>query len=567
MKREELIRLLNELLALPSETEWVEFKAAKTTFSFKKLGQYFSALSNEANLKQKPQGWLIFGVHDKARQITNTGYRPNRKNLDGLKGEIARHTTGNLTFIEIHELSLPEGRVILFEIPPAPSGVPVAWKGHYYGRDGESLGALNIQEIEQIRNQGREYDWSAQICKDATLDDLEPQAIAKAREQFKEKNKNSSTITLDEVDSWEEITFLNKAKVTIQGKIANATILLLGKEESASLISPAVAKMSWILKNRKNIELDYEHFGPPFLVNVERLFSRIRNLTYRTLPSGTLFPMEATQYDLWVIREVIHNCIAHQDYGLSGRINVVENPAGLIFTNTGSFLPGSIEKVIGQDAPQEIYRNPFLAEAMVQLNMIDTRGGGIKKMFNIQMERFFPLPDYDLKEPDRVKVQIRGEIIDEKYSRLLIDKADLDIWTVILLDKVQKRVRITKDEHSRLKKQRLIEGRYPNLFVAAKIASATGMKAKHIRDRGFDKKYYQDMILALIREHGPVKRQDIDELILPKLPEVLSQKQKKAKIHNLLTELSIKMKKIKNIGSRKLPQWVLLKNNKILKKQ
>jgi ATP-dependent DNA helicase RecG len=120
--------------------------------------------------------------------------------------------------------------------------------------------------------------------------------------------------------------------------------------------------MSWILKNRKNIELDYEHFGPPFLVNVERLFSRIRNLTYRTLPSGTLFPMEATQYDLWVIREVIHNCIAHQDYGLSGRINVVENPAGLIFTNTGSFLPGSIEKVIGQDAPQEIYRNPFLAE-------------------------------------------------------------------------------------------------------------------------------------------------------------------------------------------------------------
>ena len=262
---------------------------------------------------------------------------------------------------------------------------------------------------------------------------------------------------------------------------------------------------------------------------------------------------------LGFIREVIHNCIAHQDYGLSGRINVVENPASLIFTNAGSFLPGSIEKVIGQDAPQEIYRNPFIAEAMVQLNMIDTRGGGIKKMFNIQMARFFPLPDYDLKEPDRVKIQIRGEIIDEKYSRLLIDKADLDIWTVILLDRVQKRIQITKDEHSRLKKQGVIEGRYPNLFVAAGIAATMGMKARHILDRGFDKKYYQDMILALTHEHGPVKRRDIDELILPKLPEVLSQKQKKAKIHNLLFELSIKMKKIKNIGSRKHSQWVLLK--------
>ncbi len=93
------------------------------------------------------------------------------------------------------------------------------------------------------------------------------------------------------------------------------------------------------------------------------------------------------------------------------------------------------------------------------------------------------------------------------------------------------------------------------------------MKARYIRDRGFDKKYYQDMILALIQKHEPVKRQDIDELILPKLPEVLSQKQKKTKIHNLLYELSVKMNQIKNTGSRKLPQWILLKNKKSNKKQ
>ena len=563
MTKKELYELLNELRSLPSETEWVEFKKAGNSYDFKKLGKYFSALGNEANLKGKPYGWLIFGVDDKTRKIIGTNYRPDRPKLDSLKSEVADKTTNRITFIEIHELFLPQGRrVIMFQIPTAPRGIPVAWEGHYYGRDGESLCPLNIQEIEQIRNQQIKYDWSAQICKNATLDDLEPQAIGKAREQFKEKNKNSSSITPGEVDSWEDITFLNKAKVTIHGKVTNTAILLLGKEESASLISPAVAKMSWILKDKENMELDYEHFGPPFLVNVERLFSRIRNLTYRTLPSGTLFPIETTQYDSWVIREVIHNCIAHQDYGLGGRVNVVENPAGLIFTNAGSFLPGSVEQVIGQDAPQEIYRNPFLAEAMVQLNMIDTRGGGIKKMFTLQMERFFPLPDYDLKNPDRVKVHIYGEIIDEKYSRLLIENADLDIWSVILLDKIQKRVRINKDEHSRLKKQGLIEGRYPNLFVAARIAATTGMKARHIRDRGFDKKYYQDMILALIKEHEPVKRQDIDELLLPKLPEVLSQKQKKTKINNLLYELSAKGNKIKNIGSRKMPRWILMESNK-----
>ncbi len=113
-----------------------------------------------------------------------------------------------------------------------------------------------------------------------------------------------------------------------------------------------------------------------------------------------------------------------------------------------------------------------------------------------------------------------------------------------------------------MKKQGLAEGRYPNLFVAAKVAATTGMKARYIRDRGFDKKYYQDMILALIQKHGPVKKQDFDELLLPKLPEVLSQKQKKTIIHNLLYELSVKMNQIRNTGSRKLPQWVLLKSNK-----
>ena len=159
MTQEELKKLFDELKTLSSETEWVEFKEAKSGFSFKELGQYFSALSNEANLKGQPYGWLIFGVSDKTRKIAGTGYRPNRSDLDSLKSEIANKTTNRITFIEIYELLLPEGRVIMFQIPAAPQGIPIAWEGHYYGRDGESIGALNLQEFEQIRNQGNQYDW------------------------------------------------------------------------------------------------------------------------------------------------------------------------------------------------------------------------------------------------------------------------------------------------------------------------------------------------------------------------------------------------------------------------
>src|SRR5262249_45008276 len=151
----------------------------KTSFDFEKLGQYFSALSNEANLKGQPCDWLVFGVTNKApRQVVGTQYKPDRPSLDALKKRIADHTTNRVTFEEIHEVARPEGRVLLFQIPPTPRGIPTAFKGHYYGREHESISPLSLHEIEQIRRQVTHADWSAHVCEGATLNDLDPQAIA-----------------------------------------------------------------------------------------------------------------------------------------------------------------------------------------------------------------------------------------------------------------------------------------------------------------------------------------------------------------------------------------------------
>ena len=257
-----------------------------------------------------------------------------------------------------------------------------------------------------------------------------------------------------------------------------------------------------------------------------------------------------------MIREGLHNCIAHQDYGLRGRIQVVEKPDALLLTNVGGFLPGRVETVIEQDAPLEVYRNPFLAEAMVNLNMIDTQGGGIKRMFMKQRQRFFPMPDYDLSQPERVALTVRGRILDERYTRLLMAQTDLDLGTIILLDKVQKGQRIDAEGAKRLKAARLVEGRYPNLLVAGNVAAVAGQKAQHIRNRGFDSQYYRDLIVALVAEHQPVSREDIDALLLDKLPEVLTQEQKLTKVHNLLRNLA-EAGVIQNVGVRRWPKWVL----------
>ena len=552
MNTAELTALLDRLCAEPRETEWLEFKANR--YEPQVLGEYLSALANSACLLGVPRGYLVFGVEDGTHKVVGTTFDPQAEKGKGeqlLPLWLSLGLQPNVGF-EIHAFIYHGQRVVLFEAHPAFDR-PVKFYGTAYVRDGTSKTELAKYPEKERAIWNRRVDWSAQVCEQATLDDLAPEAISKARQEYATKFPRQA----GELAGWDDATFLNKARLTIRGAVTHAALLLLGRPEASALLAPAVARISWMLKNERNEELDYEHFGPPFLLNVDKVLARIRNLTVRELPDGTLFPVELTQYDPWVIREALHNCIAHQDYGLRGRIQVVETPVSLLLTNVGGFLPGRVEKVIEQDAPLEIYRNPFLAEAMVNLNMIDTQGGGIKRMFLKQRQRFFPMPDYDLSQPERVMVTLRGRILDERYTRILMAQADLDLTIIILLDRVQKGQRISADEAKRLKAAKLVEGRYPNLIVAGRLAAVTGEKARHIRNRGFDSQYYRDLIIALVREHQPVSREDIDKLLLDKLPEVLTQEQKLNRIHNLLRQLA-EAQLIRNAGSRRFSKWVLI---------
>lgn len=543
--------LVDELCRLPGETEWVEFKANYQ--SPQAIGEYISALANAACWKAKPRGYLVFGINDETHEVVGTSINPYTEKAKGNQDLLLWLKTGlrpNLGF-ETHIVDHPGGRVVLFEINPARNE-PVSFQGQSFIRVGSSKTRLDRHPEIARAIWTRGSDWSAEICTDATLADLDQQALEKAREQFIVKHPAQA----NEVATWDDVTLLNKAQVLKQGEVTHTALLLLGRPEAATLLSPAVAKISWILKDADNRELDYEHFGPPFLLAGDRLQNRVRNLVVRTMPSGTLFPQEITQYDPWVIREALHNCIAHQDYELRGFIRVVEFPDRVLLKNVGDFLPGDVETVIRQDAPQSIYRNPFLADAMVELNLIDTQGGGIKRMFETQRRRSFPLPDYDLTKPGFVTVHLNGRILDERYTRLLMERTDLDLGQVMLLDRVQRGGPIGRDESRILRNAGLVEGRYPNLMVASVVAKVTGETGRHIRERGFDNRYYMDLILELVRTHGPVSRKDIDDLLLTKLPDRLTFQQKQTRIQYLLQTLR-RSGNIVNQGTRARPAWIL----------
>ncbi|OFC72588.1 RNA-binding domain-containing protein [Alteromonas confluentis] len=525
-------RHLESILRHESENEVVEFKEAKRNFDFAKLGKYFSALSNEANLRGVKQAWLVFGVKDN-KAVIGTQFRNSFKELQSLKKEIADKTSSRFTFLEIYEVNHPEGRVLMFEIPAAPQGIPVAWDGHYYGRDGESLGPLNLDEIERIRAQNLATDWSAEVLPSASIDELDPKAIKIAREKFIQKNPKY----VSESEQWDDATFLNKAKLTINNQITRTAILLLGKTESSHFLNPSSATVTWILKDRDGLERDYQHFDCPLLLNVDEVFHKIRNLKYRYMKEGTLFPEEVDQYDPYIIREAMNNAIAHQDYQLGGKVSVIEFEDGrLCFSNLGKFIPGSIESVIQSDAPESRYRNRFLADAMVNLNMIDTIGSGIRKMFIIQKKRFFPLPEYVL-DNNRVMVTITGRVIDIAYARKLAEYPDLTLEDIILMDRVQKRKPLKDEQAKHLKALGVIEGRKPNYHISVQVADHSGDRAQYIRNRAFDDQHYKQLIVEYLGKFGIAKRVDINGLLLDKLPDVLDANQKENKVKNLLQAL------------------------------
>lgn len=550
MEQVELNKIIDRLLR-DVESEVVEFKRAERNFDFNDLGKYFSALSNEANLREQESAWLVFGIDDKTKAVLGTSFKNSTQSLNKLKQDISQHTTDRQTFFDIYELTKENKRILLFRILPAPKGTPMSWQGVRYARNGESLTILSDTKIDRIRNQRLQEDWSAKIIENASIEeDLDKRAIGKARELYARKHPDKA----EEMVNWDDKTFLNKAKVTRKGKITNTAIILLGKEESEVLISPAVAKIRWILKDSKGSERDYVIKSCPFVLAIDEIYGKIRNLKYRYINPylQTLFPEELDTYDPYIIREAINNAIAHQDYSLSGVINVMEFDDKLIFTNKGSFIPKDIQSVLDTDAPEEEYRNRFLANAMVELNMVDTIGSGIRKMFNAQLRRLFPMPDYNFSD-NKIQVTIVGHILDLDYSMLLAKHKELTLSEIEMLNRVLFRKVLTTAEVNILRKKKLIEGRKPNFFLSKTIASVVDKKAEYTRNKGLDDSYYKKLIIEAVRQHKTLSRKEIDKLLVDKLPDILTLEQKLSKIKNILSALR-REKKIKPSSGR---LWVL----------
>ena len=530
--------LLREYPQENARCEWKEFKNLKNSFCGDEKDDVISYVSAIANMEG---GFLVIGVHDKTLEIagTDTYNYDRQKAILRLTDRCANLSSEGLDIIE-YITSDTQRKVWVIRIPKHLPKRPVYAHDTAWQRIEDSLVELTLERLNAILDEPlfTGSDWSAEIVPNATIDDLDEVAIAKARVMFK---KVHSRIPAEEVNAWSVPEFLSNSGVMIDGGITRAAIILLGKPVSVFKLRPAVVRVTWSLRDEKQDVVDYEHFTAPFILTVDQILAKVRNLTMREMPGGTLFPDVMQQYDDYSMREILHNCIAHQDYTLQERINLVENPGFLYYANGGSFIPGTVQKALATHGPQRHYRNECLCNAMVNFNMIDIVGRGIRKIFNQQWERRFPMPDYEIDAAKKeVAVRLYGNAINEKYTKLLKENKDLSLEDCILLDAVQKGHRLSESDAKNLLERGLVEGEYPDLTISLSIARQTKQLPEYTKVQGLERDKIKQMALQFIQNAGEdgAKKNSILDYLKEVLPQRNSQEQNLRLLGNILSEMN-----------------------------
>jgi ATP-dependent DNA helicase RecG len=536
MQEKDLHTLIDSLLQESEEQAWLEYKTniavSNASITPEGVGEYISALSNGAAVKNRDFGYLVLGIEDGTKKVVGTNLKMSSYKVGNQDFELwLRNFIHPKINFEFFETIYQEFPVVVVRIPMAKNEPTNFQKKPFIRINSQKTDLRNHPEyVRKIYNSLT--DWSTKTIETASIEDLDSQALIVARAKFKEKNINEGFY--NEIDNWETAKFLDKAKISINGKITNTAILLLGKQESVHYLLPSICEITWKLDTE---ERAYEHFGSPLLLNTTKILQRIRNYQYKFFPNNELLATTVNKYESRVILEALHNAIAHQDYALNSRIILTEKAEKLLFKNAGGFYLGNPEEYFFGEKTPDRYRNPFLVKAMQNLGMIDTMGYGIYTMLLEQRKRFFPLPDYAESTSENVVLAIYGQEIDTNYSKLLIENKGLPLSTVVLLDKVQKKQIITKDATDLLRKEKLIEGRGSNIYVSESVARVTNRQADYIKNKGFDDEYYRNLIREYIKKFNQATRKQLDELLLDKLPNILDDKQKANKIKNLLSWL------------------------------
>lgn len=476
------------------EDEHLEFKLAKNGFHFDELVKYCVALANERG------GKIIFGVTDKRpRKIAGTTAFPELERTKiGLNQRIPLR-------IEVEEVLHPEGRVVIFTIPSRPIGMPIHYEGRYYMRAGESLVPMSQDVLKQIFNE-TSPDYTADICSNAEMSDLDIDAIEDFRNRWiqKSKNENIRNLTLAQL--------LTDAELLTSEGLTYASLILFGTHQA---LGKYLAQSEIIFEYRATEASGAAHvrqdFRKGFFAFYEDLWKLINLRNDHQHYQDGLFTWDIPTFNESAIREAILNAISHRDYRMPGSVFIRQFPRRIEIVSPGGFPLGiTLDNILWQQQP----RNRRIAESFARCGLVERSGQGMNRIYESCIIESKPKPDFSNTDENHVCITLNGQVQNVKFLQFLEKLgqqllASFSTRDLLIIDKVFNGEPVADSEKKtilRLRDLGVIEqinrGRGTKYVLAKKFYEFIGKKGVYTRKKGLDRKTNKELLLSHIRSNG-----------------------------------------------------------------
>lgn len=487
-----LLDELQELLQTFGENERIEFKEAKSDFSFEKLVKYCAALSNEGG------GKLVLGVTDKKpRLIVGTQAFID---LNLCKLSLTQKLRQR---VDVHEIYCSQRRVLIFHAHPRQRGDAIEYEGAYYMRAGESLVPMTKDMLKRIFAES-DPDFSEQICKGATIDDLDPAAIEKLRFLWERNSGNAALAHLP------VFQLLSDAELIFRGEVTYAALILLGKRQAVRTFLP---QAEVIFEYRSNEEPGPAHqrieYTQSFLLFFDDLWNLINLRNDRQHFQDGFVMIGVPTFNESVVRESVLNAVAHRDYRSAGSIFVRQFPRKIEIQSPGGFPYGiSPENMLWKQHP----RNRRIAEVFLKCGLVERSGQGANLMFRETICQGKPLPNFERTDETQVFLTLPSDIRDSRFLRFLgkVGQERLKSFSIedfLILDLVHREEIIPQKWQQNVKNlieagilEKYSRGRGVRYLFSRRYYNFIGKRGTYTRKRGLDRETNKELLLKHISE-------------------------------------------------------------------
>jgi ATP-dependent DNA helicase RecG len=500
---------LSELQALmaSSEDEQLEFKEAKASFSQDKAIKYCCALANEGG------GRLILGVTDqKPRRIVGSAAFPA---LEDIRAELVRALHLR---IPVEALDTPEGRVVVFEVPSHPLGLPMQYEKIYWCRQGEEMAAMKPHQLQQIFDETGP-DFSAGFCPGVALDDLDPSAILVFRERWAEKDRNPRRLTQELSQLLEDAELLDGDQFTY------AALILLGTRKALNRhLGQAEVIFEYRSGETPGPAQERHEFREGALLFLDRLWELVSKRNDLQSWQAGLFMNQVPTFNEGAVRESILNAIAHRDYRLHGSVFVRQYPRRIRIESPGGFLPGiTPETILHKQAP----RNRRLAEALSRCGLVERSGQGYDRILEACILESKPRPRFDGTDDYQVFLTLEGQVQDVRFLRLLEaigqeQVRSFDTDHLLILDLAYRQQAIPASLRARVPEMieaGILEHVGRKVIPSRRLMTLLGEKGKYTRLKGLERPAQRELLLQHIRESNEGTQLEDLQQVLPGQPE------------------------------------------------